>query len=165
MWLFEELAKNQGFKVLKFANCRGQPIFDASLIAGVDYDANLVPPNAPDAEQEHEEYEEDSDDDSGSESNEEQEQEIVDHWEKDEEDLEIENDSNQKIHCNYGEMVLDKVNLDDSGDDSGSEDEPGSKDDDDSRSEPGKLRVLKNLRRMKILAQGDQPGPENLLRD
>ena len=25
----EELAKNQGFKVLKFANRRGKPIFDA----------------------------------------------------------------------------------------------------------------------------------------
>ena len=50
----EELAKNQGFKVLKFANRRGKPIFDASLIAGVDYDENLVPPNAPDLEQEEE---------------------------------------------------------------------------------------------------------------
>ena len=39
----EEIAKNQGFKVLQFANRRGQPIFDASLIAGVDYDENLVP--------------------------------------------------------------------------------------------------------------------------
>ena len=126
----EELAKNQGFKVLKFANRRGQPIFDASLIAGVDYEENLVPPNAPDAEQEQEdEEEEDSDDDSSSESNEEEEQEIVDHWEKDEEDLEIENNSNQKIHCNDGEMVLDKVNLDDQDDDSDSEDEPGSEDD------------------------------------
>ena len=34
----EEIAKNQGFKVLTFANRRGQPIFDASLIAGVDYE-------------------------------------------------------------------------------------------------------------------------------
>ena len=33
-------------------------------------------------------------------------------------------------------MVLDKVNLDDQGDDSGSEDEPGSEDNEDSRSEP-----------------------------
>ena len=62
----EELAKNQGFKVLKFANRRGKPIFDASLIAGVDYDENLVPPNAPDAEQAEEEQEDDeSEEDSG----------------------------------------------------------------------------------------------------
>ena len=61
----------------------------------MDYDENLVPPNAPDAEQEQEEDDEDSDDDSGSESNEEEEQEIVDHWDKVEEDLEIENNSNK----------------------------------------------------------------------
>ena len=54
----EELAKNKVFKVLKFANRRGKPIFDASLIAGVDFDDNLAPPNAPDAEQEEEEQEE-----------------------------------------------------------------------------------------------------------
>ena len=66
----EEMAKNQGFKVLKFANRRGKPIFDASLIAGVDYE-EIVPPNAPDAEQEEEEQEdeqedEESEEDSGS---------------------------------------------------------------------------------------------------
>ena len=70
-----------------------------------------------------------SDDDSGSESNEEEEQEIVDHWEKDEEDLEIEYNSNQKIHRNDGEMVFDKVDLDDQGDDADSEDEPESEED------------------------------------
>ena len=32
----EELAKKQGFTVLKIANRRGNPIFDASLIVGVD---------------------------------------------------------------------------------------------------------------------------------
>ena len=53
----EELAKNQGFTVLKFANRRGNPIFDASLIAGVDYEESLVPPNTPDAEQEQEQEE------------------------------------------------------------------------------------------------------------
>ena len=53
----EELVKNQGFTVLKFANRRGNPIFDASLIAGVDYEENLIPPNAPDAEQEQEQEE------------------------------------------------------------------------------------------------------------
>ena len=43
-----------------------KPIFDASLIAGVDYDENLVPPNAPDADQEEEEQEDvESEDDSG----------------------------------------------------------------------------------------------------
>ena len=50
--------------------------------------------------------------------------------------MEIENNSNQKIHRNDGEMVLDKVDLDDQGDDPGSEDKPGSEDDEDSRSEP-----------------------------
>ena len=54
----EELVKNQGFTVLKFANRRGNPIFDASLIAGVDYEENLVPHNAPDAEQDQEQEEE-----------------------------------------------------------------------------------------------------------
>ena len=93
----EELAKNQGFKVLKFANRRGKPIFDASLIAGVDYDENVVPPSAPDAEQEEAEQEDDeSEDNSGTGS--EEEEERNDHWEKDEEDLEIQNESNQKIH-------------------------------------------------------------------
>ena len=57
----EELAKNQGFTILKFANRRGNPIFDASLIAGVDFEENLVQPNAPDAEPEQEQ-EEDHDD-------------------------------------------------------------------------------------------------------
>ena len=33
----EELAQNQGFTVLKFANRRGKQIFDASLNTGVDY--------------------------------------------------------------------------------------------------------------------------------
>ena len=50
----EELAKNQGFTVLKFANRRGNPIFDASLITGVDYEENLVPSNALGAEQDQE---------------------------------------------------------------------------------------------------------------
>ena len=62
----EELAKNQGLKNLKFVNRRGKPIFDASLIAGVDYDENLVPPNAQDVEQEQEEDESDTTADTGS---------------------------------------------------------------------------------------------------
>ena len=44
----ENLAYSQGFKSLKFQNRRGEPIYDVSLIAGVDYEANLDPPNAPD---------------------------------------------------------------------------------------------------------------------
>ena len=48
----ENLAYSRGFKSLKFQNRRGEPIYDVSLIAGVDYeanlDANLDPPNAPD---------------------------------------------------------------------------------------------------------------------
>ena len=52
-----ELAENQGFTVLKVAYRRGNPIFDASLIAGVDYEENLVPPNALDAEQDQEQEE------------------------------------------------------------------------------------------------------------
>ena len=89
----EELAKNQGFTVLKFANRRGNPIFDASLIAGVDYDENLVPPNAPDAEQEQEQ-EEDHDESENTDNNEdidedsaEPENEVAEKWEKYEEDL------------------------------------------------------------------------------
>ena len=50
----EELAQKPGFKILKFANRRGKPIYDASLNAGVDYDQNLAPPGAPDAEHEEE---------------------------------------------------------------------------------------------------------------
>ena len=85
------MAKNQGFKVLKFANGRGKPTFDASLIAGVDYDENLVPPNAPDAEQEEEEQAEEQEDEESEEdsSTGTEEEERNDHWEKDEEDLEI----------------------------------------------------------------------------
>ena len=100
----EELAKNQGFTVLKFANRRGNPIFDASLIAGVDYEGNLVPPNALDAEQDQEQ-EEDHDESENTDNNEEnkeetaeRENEVAELWEKDEEDLEIQNESNQKIH-------------------------------------------------------------------
>ena len=64
------MAKHQGFKILKFDNRRGKPIFDASLIAGVDYDENLVPPNAPDAEQDEEEQEEEQEDDESEEDSE-----------------------------------------------------------------------------------------------
>ena len=134
----EELATNQGFTVETFTNRRGNPIFDESLIAGVDYDENLVPPNAPDAEQDQEEDDENSDDDSGSESNEEEEQEIVDHWEKDEEDLEIQNESNQKIHYKDGDMVEDIEYLDDQKSDSeqdSEENDPNSEEDQDPRRE------------------------------
>ena len=111
----EELAKNQGFTVLKIANRRGNPIFDASLIAGVDYEENLVPHNAPDAEQDQEQEEEndESQNTDNNELEEEAEQEIVEHWEKDEEDLEIQNESNQKIHHKDGDMVEDLVYLGD----------------------------------------------------
>ena len=44
----ENLAYSQGFKSLKFQNRRGEPIFDVALIARVDYEVNLDPPNAPD---------------------------------------------------------------------------------------------------------------------
>ena len=44
--------------------------------------------------------------------------------------------SNQKIHQNDGEMVFDKVDLDDQGDNPDSEDDFGSEGDEDSRSEP-----------------------------
>ena len=42
------MAYNQGFKSLKFKNRKGEPIYDVSLIAGVDYEEDLVPPNAHD---------------------------------------------------------------------------------------------------------------------
>ena len=137
----EQLAKNQASKILKFANRRGKPIFDASLIAGVDYDENLVPPNALDAEQEEEEQEEDqadeeSEEDSGTGT--EEEEKRNDHWEKDEEDLEIQNESNQKIHHKDGDMVEDKDVLDDPEDDSAidsDEDDPKGEEDQASRSE------------------------------
>ena len=98
----EELAKNQGFTILKFANRRGNHIFDASLIAGVDYEENLVPPNAPDAEQEQEQ-EEEHDESKNTENNEDIDEDsaepgnkVAEMWEKDEEDLKIQNESNQK---------------------------------------------------------------------
>ena len=78
----EELAKNQGFKVLKFANRLGKPIFDASLIAGKDFDENLIPPNAPVAEQDGEEQEDEESEEDSSTGTEEEERN--DHWEKDE---------------------------------------------------------------------------------
>ena len=81
--------KKQGFTVLKFANRRGNPIFDASLIAGVYYQVNLVPPNAPDAEQEQEQ-EEDHDESENTDNNDNDDEETAaEQWEKDEEDLEI----------------------------------------------------------------------------
>ena len=131
------MAKNQGFTVLKFANKRGNLIFDASLIAGVDYEENLVPPNAPDAEQEQEEDESENTADTGS-AEEEEEQKIVEHWEKDEEDLEIQNESNQKIHHKDGDMVEDLVYLGDQKADSNhdlEENDPDSEEDQDPRSE------------------------------
>ena len=78
------------------------PICDASLIAGVDYEENLVPSNARDAEQEQEQEEdhdesettdnnEDIDEDSAEPGN-----EVAEMWEKDEEDLEIQNDPLQR---------------------------------------------------------------------
>ena len=73
----EELAKNQGFTVLKFANRCGNPIFDASLIAGVDYEENLVPPNTPDLEQEQDLEEDESENIANTGLAEEEEQEIV----------------------------------------------------------------------------------------
>ena len=85
---------------MKFANRRGNPIFDASLVAGVDYEENLVPPNAPDTEQDQEQ-EEDNDESENTDNNEleeEAEHEVAEQWEKDEEDLEIQNESNQMIH-------------------------------------------------------------------
>ena len=112
----EELAKNQGFTVLKFANRRGNPIFDASLIAGVDYEENLVPPTASDAEQEQEQ-EEDHDESENTDNNDD-EQTSAEQWEKDEEDLEIQNESNQKIHYKDGDMVEDIDYLDDQKSDS-----------------------------------------------
>ena len=133
----EELAKNQGFKVLKFANRRGKPIFDASLIAGVDYDENLVPPNAPDAEQEEEEQEEEQVDEESEEdsSTGTEEEERNDHWEKDEEDLEIQNEANPKIHHKDGDMVEQKEVLEDSEASNPEGDDPEDDGDKDSRSE------------------------------
>ena len=83
----EELAKKQGLTELKFANWRGNPIFDASLIAGVDYEENLVPHNAPDAEQDQEQEEEndESENTDNNELEEEVEHEVADQWVKDEE--------------------------------------------------------------------------------
>ena len=65
----ENLAYSQGFKSLKFQNRRGEPIYDVSLIAGVDYeanlDANLDPPSAPDKAADDQDAEkEDQDNDS-----------------------------------------------------------------------------------------------------
>ena len=95
----ENLAYSQGFKSLKFQNHRGEPIYDVSLIAGVDYeanlDANLDPPNAPDevAEDQDEDKEDQDDDSNDCESDD---NTGVENWDKDDEDLEIESDP--KIH-------------------------------------------------------------------
>ena len=134
----EELAKNQGFTVLKFANRRGNPIFDASLIAGVDYEENLVPPNTLDTEQEqeHEEENDESENTDNIELEEEGEYEIAKQWDKDEEDLKIQNESNQKIHYKDGYMVEDIEYLDDHNSDSEPESEdPINEEDQNPRSE------------------------------
>ena len=91
------MAYSQGFKNLNFQNCRGEPIYDISLIAGVDYEAYLDPSNAPDkvADDQDADNEDQNDDsnDSGSDDN-----SGVENWDKDEEYLEIQNESDPKIH-------------------------------------------------------------------
>ena len=103
----ENMASSQSFKSLKFQNRRGEPIYDVSLIAGVDYeanlDANLDPPNAPDeVAKDQDADKEDQDDDSN--DSESDDNTGVENWDKDDEDLEIE--SNPKIHqenAKYGD--------------------------------------------------------------
>ena len=134
------MAKNQGLAVLKLVKRHGNPIFVASLIAGVDNEENLVPPNAPDAEQEQEEdHDESENTDNNEENNEDSAEpgnEVAEMWEKDEEDLEIQNESNQIIYYKDGDMVEDIDYLDDHSSDSepGSED-PNNEEDQDPRSE------------------------------
>ena len=79
----------------------------------MDYEENLVPPNAPDAEQEQEQ-EEDHDESENTDNNEDIDEDsaepgnkVAEMWEKDEEDLEIQNESNQKVHYKDGDMVED----------------------------------------------------------
>ena len=62
-----------------------KPIFDASLIAGVDYEENFVPPNAPDAEQDQEQEAENDESENTDNTRlaEETEQDIAEQWEKD----------------------------------------------------------------------------------
>ena len=61
---------------------------------------------------------------------------MAEHWKKDEEDLEIQNESNQKIHYKDGDMVEDIDYLDDHYSDSEQESEdPNNEEDQDSRSE------------------------------
>ena len=67
-------------------------------------------------------------------------EERTDHWEKDEEDLEIQNKSNPNIHHKDGDMVEDKDVLEDSAQDPASDPESDAPEDEgnqDSRSEPG----------------------------
>ena len=62
----------------------------------------------------------------------------MEHWEKDEKDLEIQNEYNQKIHRNDGDMVEDLVNLDEQKIDSdhdSEENDPEIEEDQDPRSE------------------------------
>ena len=62
--------------------------------------------------------------------------EVAEMWEKDEEDLEIQNESNQKIHYKDGVMVEDIDYLDDHNSDSEPESEdPNSEEDQNPRSE------------------------------
>jgi hypothetical protein len=49
---FERIAEDQGFKSLKFKNCKGAIFHDADWIAGVDYDENI---------QQEDDYDEDYD--------------------------------------------------------------------------------------------------------
>jgi hypothetical protein len=48
----ERIAEDQGFKSLKFKNCKGAILHDADWIAGVDYDENI---------QQEDDYDEDYD--------------------------------------------------------------------------------------------------------
>ena len=59
----ETMAYNQGFKSLKFKNHNGEPIYHVSLIGGVNYEENLIPPNATDKVADAEDAEEEEQDD------------------------------------------------------------------------------------------------------
>jgi hypothetical protein len=55
----EQIAEDQGFKSLKFKNCKGAIFHDADWIAGVDYDENIHQ-----EDDDNEDYDENNNDDS-----------------------------------------------------------------------------------------------------
>jgi hypothetical protein len=81
----EKIEEDQGFKSLKFKNCKGAIFHDADWIAGVDYDENIqqdADDDKANEDDENEEQDKDIDEEYDQIDDEEIEDLIEDHWEQ-----------------------------------------------------------------------------------